>query len=285
MLKFSDILKAENVPQEKTWLVRHSDKAGQGVYQLWLEDRKKFDEYQSLQEKVTFEAGEFVTSFIVTPTGDTLFVGLYEVLGRTECKAGAKCPVSGTTYKAGEAQWHKMSRSKVMEEYAEKLVIGWGTLQDDGQERRPGQKFAQRATNEKRLVEVFREKFRIPFPGFRKFRCRVGDVPGLPEAWRQHLREVWGIYLLVCNATGKQYVGSAYGENGLYGRLCDYKNPREVGHTRLVGHDKNENHGQGYQCCILDVVTPGVTESEITTLESQWKDKLRTRDAWGLNDN
>ena len=145
--------------------------------------------------------------------------------------------------------------------------------------------FAQRADNEKYVIEVLREKFKIPFPGFRKFQMNIDGVPGLPEVWKEHLREVWGIYLLVCNATGKQYVGAAYGENGLFGRLCDYKNPREVGHVRLVRHHETENNGMGYQCCVLDVVTPGVPVSEITMLESLWKDKLRTRDAWGLNEN
>ncbi len=285
MLKFSDILYAEGISQDHTWLARHSDTAGRGVYQLWLEDRSKFDEYQSLQDDVKFSPGEYVASFVLTPTGETLFVGLHEVLERKDCQPGTRCPVSGKVYQAGEAQWHVMQRSSKMTEYIEKLVIGWGTLNPDGTERRPGQKFAQRAINEKRVIEVLRDKFQIPFPGFRNFHVNVNEMPHLPETWKQPLRSVWGIYLLVCNATGRQYVGAAYSENGLYGRLCDYRNPQQVGHTRLVGHDKKANNGLGYQCCILDVVTPGVTGSEITTLESLWKDKLRTREAWGLNDN
>lgn len=285
MLKFSDILQAEGIPKKQTWLARHSDKSGRGVYRLWIEDLSEFEKYQSLQTRVKFDVGEFVASFVLTPTDETLFVGLYEVLERTACREGTTCPVSGTLYHAGKAQWHKMKRSPKMSEYIGKLVIGWNTLNADETERRPSQMFAQGAGNEKRVIEVLREKFQIPFPGFRSFHENVSDVPNLPESWKQALRSVWGIYLLVCNATGKQYVGSAYNENGLYGRLCDYKDPQQPGHKRLVSHDKALNDGKGYQCCVLDVVTPGVTTSEITTLESLWKDKLLTREDWSLNDN
>ena len=282
MLKFSDILHAEKIPKNETWLARHSDR---GTYRLWREDLRKFEEYQSLQEKVKFHIGGYLASFVVTTTRETLFVGLYKVLERSACRAGTQCPVSGKVYKAGEAQWYTIERASKMDEYSGKLVIRWNTLTTDGKEKSLAQSFAQRATHEKPVVKILGERFQVPFPGFRSFHENVSDVPNLPESWKQSLRSVWGIYLLVCNATGKKYVGSAYNENGLYGRLCDYKSAKQPGHKRLVSHDKTLNGGKGYQCCILDVVTPGVTTSEITTLEGLWKDKLRSREAWGLNDN
>ncbi len=283
MLKFSDILRAEDIPKEKTRLVRHTEEtAVSSAYLLWLEDIEKFEEYQAQQDRVKFEPGEFIASFVKSPTGETLFVGLYKVLSRSEHKLEVVCPLNQNKY---QARRYEMHRLPIMDGYVGKLVISWKNWTPDG-EKNPGIALVNRAHKyEKRVIEVLRERFEIPFPGFRRFHVNVDSVPSLPESWKQPLRSVWGIYLLVCNATGKQYVGAAYNVTGLYGRLCDYKNPQQVGHKRLVSHDKTQNNGQGYQCCILDVVTPGVSESEITSLEGLWKGKLRTRETWGLNDN
>lgn len=283
MLKFSDILRAEGIPVERTRLVRHTEQASRSAYQLWLEDLEKFEEYQAQQGSVKFEPGEFIASFVKPPTGETLFVGLYEVHGRSKGKSAVVSPLDKKTY---QAYWHEIRRLPTMDSYVGKLVISWKNWMPNGPEKNPGIAFVNRADKyEKRVIEVLREQFQIPFPGFRNFYVNVDSVQNLPESWKQPLRSVWGIYLLLCNATGKQYVGAAYGVDGLYGRLCNYKNPQQVGHKRLVIHDKTLNHGKGYQCCILDVVTPGITDSEITSLESLWKEKLRTREAWGLNDN
>lgn len=282
MLKLSDILKAEGVPAEKTKLVRHSDKSGIGAYQLWLTDIAGFEEYQSVQGRFAFNAGDFVASFVAPPSGETIFVGLYEVIERYRNREALTCPLSGFVYQAGKAHQHTMRRSPLMQDYIGTLVIDWTTI---GRQK-PSQTFVQGAhDNPKPVLEIRREVQRKEFPGFRNFYAEVEHLNHLPDSWKMALASVWGIYLLVCNATGKQYVGAAYGVDGILGRLLQYKSPQAVGNKRLVRHDRSKNLGRGYRCCVLDVITPGVSVSEIAQLESQWKEKLQTRGEWGLNEN
>ena len=47
----------------------------------------------------------------------------------------------------------------------------------------------------------------------------VSQIASIPLAWQAVLK---GVYLLVCKETGKQYVGSAKGEDSLWGRFLTY---------------------------------------------------------------
>ena len=39
------------------------------------------------------------------------------------------------------------------------------------------------------------------------------------SSWRQYLSSVYGVYVITDAKTGKLYVGSAYGDNGVYGKM------------------------------------------------------------------
>ncbi len=43
-----------------------------------------------------------------------------------------------------------------------------------------------------------------------------------PESWWAALSEVSGIYLITDKSSGKHYIGSAYGEGGIWSRWCEY---------------------------------------------------------------
>lgn len=274
MLYFDDLLRIAEIPVENTRLVRHSSKDGIGAYRLWKSDREKFEEFQALQDRFGFDPGSYVASFIVSPSGENIFVGLYEVEAREECRDGTVCVLAGTRYALGKAKWHRMRRMPQLSEYIEKLVIDWP---------KPTPVFVHRATTKKAVLEIRREVSHSKFPGFEWFYCDVDEISSLPGTWKEVLRSVWGVYVLVCNETGKKYVGSAYGENGLYGRLLDYKNPQDPGHRRLVPHDRAHNKGKGYRCSVLSVISRGVSTGEVVDLERRWKERLRTCDPWGLN--
>jgi hypothetical protein len=85
--------------------------------------------------------------------------------------------------------------------------------------------------------------------------------------------------LLTCPKTSEQYVGSATGEEGFWGRWQDYV---ETGHGGNVGL-KSRNPSD-YQVSILEVAGTALTTDEITRMEMQWKAKLQSREM-GLNRN
>ena len=57
------------------------------------------------------------------------------------------------------------------------------------------------------------------------------------SSWRQYLSAVYGVYVITDAKTGKLYVGSAYGDNGVYGRWSTYLSE---------GYDKSEMEENRY---------------------------------------
>src|SRR5208282_2631030 len=58
-------------------LARHQDKRwGRNTpYWLWRRDREEFERYQRIQHRPVFQVNNFVASFVVPPSNETLFVG------------------------------------------------------------------------------------------------------------------------------------------------------------------------------------------------------------------
>jgi hypothetical protein len=156
---------------------------------------------------------------------------------------------------------------------AERLLIRWG----QGSSTRAWSQWA--ASNPKEIVEVRRTADEPPFPGFSAFASTVEDLPLAPQSWRNALASVRGVYLLVCPETGTQYVGSAYGEDGFWGRWSAYMADGHGGNVRLRARTRTN-----YAVTILEIASPDMAPSDIIRRESAWKVKLGAR-AHGLNAN
>lgn len=97
MHTFNTVLREAGFDPEMVRLVRHKDtRLGRiSVYDLWRTEREIFDYYQSVQQSQrSFPRGSQVASFVVDPDGQTLFVGLYDVLDRQEASEREIDPVS-----------------------------------------------------------------------------------------------------------------------------------------------------------------------------------------------
>jgi hypothetical protein len=90
------------------------------------------------------------------------------------------------------------------------------------------------------------------------------------------LRAVKGVYLLVCPDTGKQYVGSAKGDDSLWGRFTEYARTGHGGNVELIQRGR-----RNYLVSVLEVVN---SDLGIERVEEAWKQKLMTR-KFGLNKN
>jgi excinuclease UvrABC nuclease subunit len=51
---------------------------------------------------------------------------------------------------------------------------------------------------------------------------KIINSPGINTTWVTSLSSVNGVYLIQDKETDKLYVGSAYGDNGIYGRWASY---------------------------------------------------------------
>jgi len=98
--------------------------------------------------------------------------------------------------------------------------------------------------------------------------------------WRSALSQWRGIYFIYDAADGKGYVGSAYGKDNLLGRWTNYASNGHGGNKLLLYRQPDH-----FQFSILQRVSPDMEPDEVIQLESSWKDRLHTREKWGLNGN
>jgi hypothetical protein len=207
-----------------------------------------------------------LATFVVTPNDETVFVGFYAVNGVGTAPPGLIDPL--WNHDVGGKHLYDIEPDKRLAQYEGRLVIEWGTGY---------RSWVQRANRQdKTVVEIRREVVEPPFPGFSRFTWDVADIDAIPSTWQAVLKSVKGVYLLVCKETGKQYVGSAKGEQNLWGRFLDYATTGDGGNVELKRRGR-----KAYQVSVLEIVNSDV---DIEALEAAWKKRLLSR-TFGLNEN
>jgi hypothetical protein len=93
------------------------------------------------------------------------------------------------------------------------------------------------------------------------------------------LSSVYGVYLLTDKKTGKHYVGSAYGNQGIWGRWSDYiydchGNNKEL--KELYAIQSREYFEEFFKFTILEVLSKSLVPEEVIQRENLWKQKLQT---------
>jgi hypothetical protein len=99
------------------------------------------------------------------------------------------------------------------------------------------------------------------------------------------LNSISGVYLILDKHSGKQYVGSAYGKGGIWGRWKKYTKNPSGGNELIKQHlIKKPKAYENFQFSILRVLEHSSTKDEVIAQEVRMKKKLGTR-AFGLNQN
>lgn len=152
-----------------------------------------------------------------------------------------------------------------------KLLVDWG----------PGTlAWVQYASRHNKPVLELRREFKEPdFPGFMTFIQPLSRLPRLPNTWVAALMSARGVYLLTCPRTREQYVGSACGADGFWGRWQAYLTPSQGGNVGLLSRDPSD-----YQVSILEVAGSSADDKAILQMEGRWQLRLQSREM-GLNRN
>ena len=256
--------------------LRHKDKRaakGFSPYELWRDNRSQFELYQSTQSITNRKKliAPYWAVFVVNMNDETMFVGLYAVSYLGLLKQDMPKPHMDGIDKAGSCDIYELSLQEKLSDLIGKLFIDWGPA---------ALAWIQHADrNNKPITELHRE-FREPdFPGFLNFIQPLSKLNKLPASWLAALKSSKGIYLLTCPKTKEQYVGSATGSNGFWGRWQDYIQTGHGGNVGLKSRDTSD-----YLISILEVAGTSSTKEEILSMEGRWQSKLQSKEM-GLNRN
>ena len=274
MLRFNTLLVEAGLDPTDVQLVRHQDtrsQRGLSPYVLWRGRREAFEFYQRIQGRLVFSAPGYLASFVVPPNGETLFAGLHHVTSVSKTSEPATCPLRGTMFAPGEINLYHISPIDALSDMAGLVTIDWG----DG-----ARAWVQRAQNQNKRVLELRKRFEEPpFPGYLQFRSKSDALDILPASWMTALSAVGGVYLLVSERTGEQYVGSATGEEGFWSRWQAYARDGHGGNALLKQKDASP-----YWLSILETAPSNATRLDVIGAEQRWKEKLGSR-SFGLNAN
>ena len=147
--------------------------------------------------------------------------------------------------------------------------------------------------NEMPVVRIDRGLTENNIPVFKSFEDVVLDYNQLKRIfetnnaeWKSKLESCNGIYLILDKKCGKQYVGSTYNRDGIWGRWKQYA---ETGHggdkdlKPLLSDDSNYA-AKYFQWCILETLPLKILDEHAIDRESLYKRKFGTRE-FGYNNN
>jgi hypothetical protein len=106
--------------------------------------------------------------------------------------------------------------------------------------------------------------------------------------WKAALQSVKGIYLITDKNNGKRYVGSAYGDAGIWSRWSCYIGN---GHgwndelTKLISKAGKEYARQNFIFSLLEYRPMKTDDKAIIERESYWKEVMLSRSEYGYNKN
>ena len=270
-LTINDLAEAAGLNLKKTKALRHQETnkaTGRTSWDLWWKGEGEFELHQSLYDN-TWPIGDsdHIVSFLAPSPKLTVFAGVWEVCGRKDCPHEVIDPLIERT----RSHQYELKAHDLLQKYCGRMVVNWPTA-------RTWHRRLSKVTVD--ILEIHEEGWDVqPFPGFRKFTLLVSKGEKIPATWREVLRTISGVYLLVDTQDGKQYVGSASGEGGLYQRFSDYVKNRHGGNEGL-----RLRKGRDYTFAVLETFGSMISPREILEREEHWKTILGSR-KHGLNLN
>ena len=143
------------------------------------------------------------------------------------------------------------------------------------------------------VLEILREPYTGKvFPSYEEIDISFQELETLvrndrPD-WKFALESVKGVYLVTDTSTSKRYVGSGYGEQGVWSRWSNYINSGHGGNVELrelAGNDNLDYYRAHFRFALLEHRLSNTPDGIIQDRETYWKSILLTRGEYGLNRN
>ena len=262
-------LRSDVFANNKVKLIRHREYEGITTFKDLITNRNKFLEFQKEQERHIFNC-DYIVSFLALENTKALLFGVFKV---------------GMYQTKDNDLYYELDELKGFEDINERVIIKWG-------HQNSARSWHQWYSNIKEVIEILPKGTLGPFPGHLNFVLDFTELEQLVnykdsnKDWVMRLSSVNGIYLILDNSTGKQYIGSANSsEGGIFGRWENYVKTKDGGNTMLIElMESNPKHYLNFTFSILQTLPSNITKTEIDEIEKLYKKKLGSK-AFGLNKN
>lgn len=267
MITIQELLFNRNLSKTaKVKLVRHKDGRGD-LYNLYRTDLRGFLAYQNSQAKDVFKGVEYIVSFIGEEGMLSRFVGVYKLTDRKQI--------------ADDHFEYQMEEVKEQfDDLKERVIVRWKNAIS----------WHQWIKNEMEVTEIHPGLHYKQFTDYSDFILSFTELTEIVtnkySDWKKMLSATQGIYLISDTKTGKLYVGSTYGEGGIWGRWSSYVSTKGHGGNKTLKEliSKDPKYGANFQFSILMLLPRTITEHEAIKKEQLFKYKLGTN-SFGLNNN
>jgi hypothetical protein len=294
-MNLNDLLLGKGIDPEHVLVFRHRPFEPQLNRVLpWLAAERSdlFNAYQQIQGSERLERAMqnmvgkgYIASFIGREAGKALFIGLYSIMKAKpitydkywRLPANTALKTFGMRGFTGEERpsilWFDLAPLDFYACWKGKMIVGWPP---------PERSWWRRAhRNEIPILAILEESaLDTAMPEWNEIDLTWAELSILPMRLKAALSQWRGIYYIFDTSDGKGYVGSAYGKNNLLGRWLGYAARGHGGNRLLRLRDPNK-----FQFTILQRVSPDMEASDVIQLENSWKQRLHTRQPYGLNDN
>lgn len=123
-----------------------------------------------------------------------------------------------------------------------------------------------------------------PFPGHDRINHSLADLQAVVAQaradWRIALESMKGVYVIHDTETGQRYVGSAYGDTGIWQRWTTYATTLHggnIGLKELVEDKGEEYYRTNMRFALLEYWSMRTDDDHVLQRESYWKDVLHAR--------
>lgn len=267
MLKLRDILKSQSdiLEGKRVKLIRHTQKRAD--YRDIIKDKNDLLAEQRGQSEERYKNCDYIVSFIALERSHAILLGVFKVGAMTKTD----------TYN------YELEQVSEFDSLVDRLVIDWGDNAISWHQWYDRQ--------EKDVIQILPEGFAGHFPGLTEFALDFDEMQKIifnPDAnieWKQHLSAVNGVYLILDQNTGHQYIGSACGKNGIWQRWANYAKNLHGGNKLLKDlTDRDPQYHKNFKYSVLQTLPSNMTQRETVRIEQLYKEKLGSR-AHGLNSN
>jgi hypothetical protein len=240
--------------------------------------------YQGYQATEVFRGLDHLVSFYGLNGTRAGFEGVYRIVGVRPASDGptpTTCPWS-KAWQRDCRFFYDFERDSRFDDFRDRVIIDWGL---------GARAWAQKPSNKPVLSMLEPGRVLPPFDDYLEFSltydhlCDLFAHEDAHQEWRAHLRAVGGVYLILAETTGGLYVGSASGEEGIWGRWREYAESGDGGNTRLRELiQRNPEYPKNFRFSVLQILPKTITRDRILQHETVYKEKLGSR-AIGLNEN